>query len=48
LLQLIRQFQLEQNLQSSPTVQRPLRCLHLQRQLLLHKLLHRLHLLQLQ
>jgi hypothetical protein len=29
-------------------VQRPLRRLHLQRQLLLHQLLHRLHLLQLQ
>jgi hypothetical protein len=42
LLQLIRQFQLEQNLQSSPMVLRPLRRLHLQRQLLLHQLLHRL------
>jgi hypothetical protein len=39
LLQLIRQFQSEQNLPSSPMVQRPLQLLHLQRQFLPHQLL---------
>jgi hypothetical protein len=47
-LQSIRQFQLEQSLQSSPMVLRPLQLLHLQRQLLPHLLLRLLpHLRQL-